>query len=398
MLLPFPGERNIRGAARPPPPVLARHARPARPGRPRREREAGAQRPVRGLRPGRRPVGRPRRRRRVDADPHRRRGSAGSIAIAACGGSTPATGSPASARRPARSTPGPARSASRGTTRSASPGLDKVAPPSQAIPVLETRIAELTQPSAPVAEADDAVLDASLPALDAEVAAVRGSGRARAATGRGWPPSCATGEERLAAIRTPRRSSWAPRSARASDRLAALRAGQLDDPRLHLHHASEPEPPAVTRSRAFGEAWAALSVGLLIAALAVIVWFRILPPPRPSWCCSGRTSRSSRSSIATSWSWSSGSPSCWRSSRRSSSRSPTCASCSWPACSRSALLLVFDNLGEVRRRLRADALGRRRSLSRRLCCNHHPDGRAPPSIPPLAARGDPWPSPPLPAP
>ncbi len=26
-------------------------------------------------------------------------------------------------------------------------------------------------------------------------------------------------------------------------------------------------------------AWAALSVGLLIAVLAVIVWFRILPPP-----------------------------------------------------------------------------------------------------------------------
>ncbi len=35
----------------------------------------------------------------------------------------------------------------------------------------------------------------------------------------------------------------------------------------------------VTQRRAFGEAWAALSVGLLIAALAVIVWFRILPPP-----------------------------------------------------------------------------------------------------------------------
>ena len=63
------------------------------------------------------------------------------------------------------------------------------------------------------------------------------------------------------------------------DRLAALRAGYLDDPRIHLRHASEPEPPAVTRSRAFGEAWAALSVGLLIAVLAVIVWFRILPPP-----------------------------------------------------------------------------------------------------------------------
>ena len=63
------------------------------------------------------------------------------------------------------------------------------------------------------------------------------------------------------------------------ERLAALRAGELDDPRIHLRHAAEPEPPRSPSGRAFGEAWAALSVGLLIAALAVIVWFRILPPP-----------------------------------------------------------------------------------------------------------------------
>ena len=47
---------------------------------------------------------------------------AGSIAIAACGASTPATDSPASEPRPARSTPGSAPSVSRGTTRSDSPG------------------------------------------------------------------------------------------------------------------------------------------------------------------------------------------------------------------------------------------------------------------------------------
>ena len=53
----------------------------------------------------------------------------------------------------------------------------------------------------------------------------------------------------------------------------------MEDPRAHLRHASEPEPPVVTqRRRGYGETWAALSVGLLIAALAVIVWFRILPP------------------------------------------------------------------------------------------------------------------------
>ena len=50
-----------------------------------------------------------------------------------------------------------------------------------------------------------------------------------------------------------------------------------DDPRGHLHHASEPEPPSHVRRRALGEAWAALSVGLLIVLLAVVVWLRILP-------------------------------------------------------------------------------------------------------------------------
>jgi len=62
------------------------------------------------------------------------------------------------------------------------------------------------------------------------------------------------------------------------ERLARLEGGHVDDPRSHLRHAAEPQPPSVARRRAYGEAWAALSVGLLIVALAVIVWFRILPP------------------------------------------------------------------------------------------------------------------------
>ena len=58
----------------------------------------------------------------------------------------------------------------------------------------------------------------------------------------------------------------------------AIRSGVADDPRAHLHHASEPEAPSESRRRAYGEAWAALSVGLLIVLLAVVVWLRILPP------------------------------------------------------------------------------------------------------------------------
>jgi hypothetical protein len=155
-------------------------------------------------------------------------------------------------------------------------GLDKVAPPSQAIGVLETRIAELTTTrQGVVAEAD--ALAVSLPELDAEVAAVRGTaGLDGYRVGRAT--ELRVGEERLAALRV-QEVELGTAIAAGHNRLAALRAGRLDDPRLHLHHASEPEPPAVAHQRAFAEAWAAVSVGLLIVALAIVVWFRILPPP-----------------------------------------------------------------------------------------------------------------------
>ncbi len=155
-------------------------------------------------------------------------------------------------------------------------GLDKVAPPSQAVGVLETRIAELTTARQAALDEADA-LAVSLPELDAEVAAVRGTAGLD-----GYRVTLATelraGEERLAALRV-QEVELGTAIAAGHERLAMLRAGRLDDPRLHLHHASEPEPPAVAHQRAFAEAWAAVSVGLLIVALAIVVWFRILPPP-----------------------------------------------------------------------------------------------------------------------
>lgn len=155
-------------------------------------------------------------------------------------------------------------------------GLDKVAPPSQAIPVLQGRIAELSATRAEVT-AEAATLAVELPRLDAEVAAIRttaGIGHYRDARA----TALHDGEARLNALRTQEVELDAVIES-GRERLAFLQAGKLDDPRTHLRHAAEPEPPAVARRRAFGEAWAALSVGLLIAALAVIVWFKILPAP-----------------------------------------------------------------------------------------------------------------------
>jgi hypothetical protein len=154
-------------------------------------------------------------------------------------------------------------------------GLDKVAPPSQAIPVLEARIAELTAQREAIRQ-EAAALEVSLPMLDAEVGAVRETPGADTYTA-DRVLRLHEGEARLAVLR-----NQAVQLGTAIDaggrRLDALRAGRLDDPRSHLRHASEPEAPVEAHRRRLAEAWAALSVGLLVVALAVIVWFRVMPP------------------------------------------------------------------------------------------------------------------------
>jgi hypothetical protein len=112
--------------------------------------------------------------------------------------------------------------------------------------------------------------------LDAELGAVReapGADAYRAAR----VLELHEGEARVAALRNQAVQLGTAIEA-GGRRLEALRGGYLDDPRSHLRHASEPEPPAETQRRRLAEAWAALSVGLLVIALAVIVWFRVMSP------------------------------------------------------------------------------------------------------------------------
>src|SRR6185436_5550616 len=114
------------------------------------------------------------------------------------------------------------------------------------------------------------------PLLEAEVAAVRvepGVEKYRAAR----VLELRTDEAKLAASRT-RVVELATAIEAGERRVAELRAGLVDDPRAHLHHAAVPEPPDVTKRRRLAETWAALSVGLLVASLAVVLWFRILSP------------------------------------------------------------------------------------------------------------------------
>jgi hypothetical protein len=153
-------------------------------------------------------------------------------------------------------------------------GLVKVPPPSKAAAVLAGRIEQLERDRGEVRREADAVA-AELPGLSEEVAALRGA----AGLDHYADAHLITVREKEAQLSTLRaRDVELTRVIAAGNaRLAATRSGMTDDPRGHLHHASEPEPPSHVRRRALGEAWAALSVGLLIVLLAVVVWLRILP-------------------------------------------------------------------------------------------------------------------------
>ena len=153
-------------------------------------------------------------------------------------------------------------------------GLEKVAPPSTRVGVLEARIVALT------AERDAAIVEAEglaggVPALEQEVAA--SNVRPRAYSPHPAPPNSpptrpASASSACRPSRRPGRS-MPPGAASASSRRAGWRTREPT-------FATPPNPSrrSLSKRRAYGETWAALSVGLLIAALALIVWFRILPP------------------------------------------------------------------------------------------------------------------------
>jgi hypothetical protein len=124
-------------------------------------------------------------------------------------------------------------------------------------------------------EAEAAALAGALPALTVEVSALKESSgldeyRARRAA------ELADGQAKLAALRSTAAELRAAAVA-SREHLARLDAGERGDPRAHLSHAATPELPLQTRRRVFAETWAALSVGLLVLALAVILWFHVLP-------------------------------------------------------------------------------------------------------------------------
>jgi hypothetical protein len=153
-------------------------------------------------------------------------------------------------------------------------GLAGEPTPGEMRSVMEQRIAAMRAERDAV-DAEAAVLAGSLPAIGAEVRALREEAGTDAYRDRRLAELVA-GESTLAGLRT--RSAELAASIRASERFVRRwDEGWRGEPRAHLSHAATPEPPDRSRRRVFAETWAAISVGVLIIALAAILWFHILP-------------------------------------------------------------------------------------------------------------------------
>ncbi len=153
-------------------------------------------------------------------------------------------------------------------------GLGGAPTPAETRDALEARIADLrAERDAVNAEAD--ALAERLPSLTIEVRALEEASGVEAYRTRRLA-ELEEGEAKLASLRA---RSAELRAAGLGTRsyLARFDEGYRGDPRTHLSHAAHPEPPSLTKSRVFAETWAALSVGVLVTALAVILWFHILP-------------------------------------------------------------------------------------------------------------------------
>lgn len=134
-------------------------------------------------------------------------------------------------------------------------GLDTVPPPSRERELLMRRIEAIGR------RVDE--LAATIPDLEQRLAT---------AGGEGAHPEVVTARAELTA-RYEERSESALRLAALRHRLAQLDAGRDDPPGAHLRRAAAPSAPGANRTGALLEAWAALSIGLLLLALVGVLLF-----------------------------------------------------------------------------------------------------------------------------
>lgn len=153
-------------------------------------------------------------------------------------------------------------------------GLDKAAPPVRWPEVLQGQQASLIEQRAEVAARIDAAVT-RLPGLALEVRALESDGGMERLHDARWAELTA-GELELRGLRS--------EAAALDDRLTAVRRemvrvqqGDMGDPRAHLTHPHRPVPPEDTQYGFIVELWSAISVSLLLALVAGLIWFEIVP-------------------------------------------------------------------------------------------------------------------------
>jgi hypothetical protein len=152
-------------------------------------------------------------------------------------------------------------------------GLDKSAPPWRAAEVIGERVADLEREATEVdAEVDR--LTGELPGLELEVRALSVSG-STAVLHADRSAALVRGEGDLAALRA-RRASITDTVAALQAERSALEAGEQGDPRAHLKHPHRPVPPEENRYNIVVEVWSAVSVGVLLLTLAVLVGLELV--------------------------------------------------------------------------------------------------------------------------
>ena len=153
-------------------------------------------------------------------------------------------------------------------------GLAKTAPPFRMPAALETRLAELDAELAALRAENDAKA-AGLDGLDLEVRALSAD-QSFAAIHETRAAELARREAEVNRGRS--REAVVSDSIRAGRReLERLRAGDLGDPRAHLHGDHHPVPPELTRYGRIIEIWSAISISLVLAGTIAVIWLTTVP-------------------------------------------------------------------------------------------------------------------------
>jgi hypothetical protein len=148
-------------------------------------------------------------------------------------------------------------------------GLDKTAPPFRQPEVLAERIDELKNERAKV-EADLAAKTTETTGLDAEVRALSVDG-AMAALHKARGAELDVAEAELSALRRRHAALTDTIIAAEAERRRAV-AGEVGDPRAHLHLDHHPVPAEETRYGRVIELWSAISVAILLLAVVGLIF------------------------------------------------------------------------------------------------------------------------------